>query len=168
MATVRRAIPEDAAAIAYVHVAAWQWAYRGIMPDDLLDGLRSERRRPMWEATINAEGQAVFVAEEGGEIVGFSHVGRHTEDDLGELYAIYLVRTATGHGIGAGLMEASEEALRDLGCAEAVLWVAADNTATRRFYEAGGWSHDGAEDTYNLPGTGVPVVRYRKRLVDPQ
>ncbi len=61
-------------------------------------------------------------------------------------------------------MRVSEQALVALGCTEAVLWVASDNSATRRFYERGGWHHDGAEDTYNLPRTGVSVVRYRKEL----
>jgi GNAT superfamily N-acetyltransferase len=138
------------------------------MPDDLLDELQTERRIPMWEATIGGEGQAVFVAEEDGEVVGFSHVGLHAGDDLGELYAVYLLEPVTGRGFGAELMAASERALADLGCEEAVLWVAAANHTTRRFYEAGGWIHDGAEDTYNLPGTGVPVVRYRKHLTQPR
>ena len=164
MATVRPAEVGDAAAIAHVHVAAWQWAYRGIMPDDLLDGLDPARRLPMWEATIRSEQQHVFVAEIDGEIVGFSSVGMHTDDDLGELYAIYLLEPAIGRGLGAELMVAAEHALVAMGCETAVLWVAADNQATRRFYEAGGWIHDGSEDTYDLPGTGIPVVRYRKDL----
>ena len=164
MASVRRAELRDAAAIAAVHVRAWQWAYRGIMPDDLLDGLDPERRRPMWEATIRSDRQVVFVAEDKGEIVGFSSVGVHTDDDLGELYAIYLLEPATGRGFGVQLMVAAERALVALGCPRAVLWVAADNRSTRRFYEAGGWTHDGSEDTYDLPGTGVPVVRYSKDL----
>jgi hypothetical protein len=36
---VRRATLDDAPAIARVHVAAWQRAYRGQMPDAVLDGL---------------------------------------------------------------------------------------------------------------------------------
>ena len=37
--TVRDATVDDARAIAEVHVASWRWAYRGQLPDDLLDGL---------------------------------------------------------------------------------------------------------------------------------
>jgi ribosomal protein S18 acetylase RimI-like enzyme len=135
------------------------------MPDDLLDGLKAERRVPMWEATIVSDRQAVFVAETDGAIVGFCSAGRHTEDDLGEVYAIYLLEPATGRGYGAGLMATAEDALTERGCREAILWVAVDNGATRRFYEAGGWTLDGGEDTHDLPGIGVPVVRYRKALM---
>ena len=42
--TVRRATPEDAAGVAGVHVRSWQVAYRGLLPDDYLDGLRPEDR----------------------------------------------------------------------------------------------------------------------------
>ena len=164
MFSIRAASRSDAAGVASVHVAAWQWAYRGIMPDELLDGLQPERRQAMWESTIGRDGHAVFVAEGGGEIVGFCHAARHTDDDLGELYAIYLLQNVTRRGVGRRLMQHAEAALTDLGCHEAVLWVATANTPTRRFYEAGGWHDDGAEDTYELPGVGVGVVRYRKRL----
>ena len=38
-AEIRRARPEDAEAVARVHVAGWRHAYRGLLPDDYLDGL---------------------------------------------------------------------------------------------------------------------------------
>ncbi len=164
MGGVRPAREEDAAAIAGVHVAAWQWAYRGIMPDEFLDGLDATRRERPWRETIAAESGKVFVVEDEGSIVGFAHVARHADDDEGELYAIYLLENWTGRGLGRALMEEGERAMGDLGCRVGVLWVARQNHPTRRFYERGGWSYDGGEDTYNLPGLGVPVVRYRKQL----
>ena len=39
MMTVREAQPRDAAEVAGVHVRSWQVAYRGLFPDDYLDGL---------------------------------------------------------------------------------------------------------------------------------
>ena len=41
---VRTAQPDDAAAVAEVHVRAWQAAYRGLMADEFLDSLRPEDR----------------------------------------------------------------------------------------------------------------------------
>ena len=35
-----KATPEDALEVAGVHVRAWQSAYRGLLPDEHLDGLR--------------------------------------------------------------------------------------------------------------------------------
>jgi hypothetical protein len=42
--TVRPARPDDALPVAGVHVRSWQAAYRGLLPDDYLDGLRAEER----------------------------------------------------------------------------------------------------------------------------
>jgi len=41
---IRPATPEDARAIAEVHVASWRYAYRGLLPDDVLDRLSVEER----------------------------------------------------------------------------------------------------------------------------
>jgi hypothetical protein len=35
---MREAQPQDAAEVARVHVRSWQVAYRGLFPDDYLDG----------------------------------------------------------------------------------------------------------------------------------
>ena len=44
---MRRAVEGDAAAIAAVHVRAWQVAYRGIVADAILDGLTVPDRERM-------------------------------------------------------------------------------------------------------------------------
>ena len=41
---VREATVDDAEAIGSIHVRAWQAIYRGVMPDEYLDGLRAEDR----------------------------------------------------------------------------------------------------------------------------
>lgn len=40
----------DTSTVGEVHVRAWQSAYRGVMPDDYLDGLRPGNRADMWRA----------------------------------------------------------------------------------------------------------------------
>ena len=56
---VRAATPDDARGIAEVHVAGWRWAYRGQMPDALLDSLsvedRAEKRRVWIEKPTSPE-----------------------------------------------------------------------------------------------------------------
>ena len=49
---IRNASVGDADAIGSVVVRAWQVAYRGIMPDDYLDGLRAEQRAAMWQRVL--------------------------------------------------------------------------------------------------------------------
>jgi ribosomal protein S18 acetylase RimI-like enzyme len=98
----------------------------------------------------------VFVAERGGEVVGFVSVGRSedpdAQDDTGELYAIYVRRSQWGRGAGGALMDAALTALREHGFREATLWVLEDNPRTRRFYELVGWHADGAMQSDSFLG----------------
>jgi hypothetical protein len=41
---LRRATPEDAAALAAVEVSCWRAAYRGLIPDAYLDGLSEAKK----------------------------------------------------------------------------------------------------------------------------
>ena len=51
---IRRARPEDARAIATVHVRSWKGAYPGLVPQSYLDRLRPEDRLATWEVTLRA------------------------------------------------------------------------------------------------------------------
>ena len=64
---VRRAVPEDAAPTVAVHVRAWQVAYRGLMPDQVLDGLSvAQRERTLRQALTGEESPPVDGAVEDG------------------------------------------------------------------------------------------------------
>ena len=82
----------------------------------------------------------------------------------GELLAIYLEPDAVGKGIGRVLFERSVEDLRERGYDVATLWVLETNARAPRFYEAAGWSADGATKTEERPGAVLREVRYRKDL----
>lgn len=142
MATIiRKAAPEDASGIASAHVASWQTAYRGLMADEVLDGLSVERRTEFWyNILINEERPScLFVAENENGIVGFVSAGPEREGDLvyrGEVNAIYLHPSAWRQGIGRRLMQAAATELLDRGFNKMLLWVLRDNTPSRKFYEA--------------------------------
>ncbi|HET9543110.1 MAG TPA: hypothetical protein VFP02_08520 [Acidimicrobiales bacterium] len=59
----RKAEPSDVEAIARNHQAAWQVGYRGLIADDLLDGLDLDARIEHWRkaVTAGADGHAVLV-----------------------------------------------------------------------------------------------------------
>ena len=160
---IRPARPEDAAAVAAVHVRTWQAAYESVFGAERLAVLDDQlpRRVERWERVLREEG-GVWVAEEDGRIVGFVSVGPEREDPtLGELYAIYVLPKAWGSGAGTALMEEAVGALRDGYGGEAVLWVLEDNPRARRFYEREGWSLDGGRKTDTFLGVEVSEVRYR-------
>jgi ribosomal protein S18 acetylase RimI-like enzyme len=148
---VRPAAIGDEEALGYVHVAAWQTAYRGILPDEFLAGLNVQSRVDRWRERISepGAGEFSFIAEVTGEagrreIVGFSGGGPERDGFVGadgatydgEVYAIYLLAGWRGRGVGCLLMAASARALLDLGFQSVVIWVLQDNVNARRFYEA--------------------------------
>jgi ribosomal protein S18 acetylase RimI-like enzyme len=131
-----------------VHVDSWRAAYRDHLPAELLAGLSVGRRARGWR-----------------ELVAFARLGpsRDAEGD-GELYAIYLDPRRLGTGVGPALMDAALERLRELGYAEATLWVLDDNERAERFYVRAGWRREEATKVDHFGGTPVREVRYRRLL----
>jgi GNAT superfamily N-acetyltransferase len=107
---IRNASIDDADAIGAVVVRAWQAAYRGIMPDDYLDGLRAEQRAAMWQRVLADLGpdRWVRVLTVGDELVGFASCGPELADvsdgETGQLYAINLDPDHWGRGLGRALL----------------------------------------------------------------
>ena len=150
--------------IAEVHVRTWQAAYRHAFPKDVLDNLSVDERATLWRRSLD-EGYVIWVAETKGRIVGFAAVGAsRTEEEAGELYAIYVLPEAWGTIAASGLMAAAKEWFAQEGYATAMLWVLADNPRARRFYEREGWRAEGKRiDT--VRGTDVEEALYRLALV---
>ncbi|MGW2217083.1 N-acetyltransferase family protein [Nonomuraea sp. NPDC001684] len=169
---IRQATPADAQALAEVHVRSWQAAYRGLLPQDHLDGLDPAARRPGWERWLAGTAwprQGTLVAEADGRVVGFAGVLPARDDDadgatVAEVAAIYLTPESWGRGIGRALMDAALATLTEAGYREAVLWVLDANVRARRFYEAAGWHDDGVTKDDGSRGFVLTEVRYRRSL----
>jgi len=160
---VREAVPEDAEAIARVHVRAWQVAYAHAFPPEMLAALDVPSRARAVRDRI-AAGERILVTE---DVSGFASVGASQDADAegaGEIFAIYVRPERWGTGAGRALMAACIDTLRAGGFDEAVLWVLEDNPRARRFYERAGWATDGAVRDAEFLGTRLPVVRYRVSL----
>ena len=160
-AHIRPATPDDAEAIATVHVRAWQGAYRGLMPQDYLDRIDLIARVARWHEIL-ARPSDVFVAETADRtILGFTGLSPSRDEDgdpatTGEVQAIYLTPDAWGQGTGRQLMAAAVARLASKGYTRATLWVLGTNARARRFYEAAGWTTDGAtkdDDRHGFPIT---------------
>lgn len=136
---VRLATRDDAEAIARVHVASWQSAYRDILPAELLSTLSVERRTEAWRRMLEQGTGAVLVATSSeGAVLGFCHVGPNRAepaDFSGEVYAIYLLDEARGRGVGRSLFAEGSAWLRARALPAVLVWVLAPNGAARRFYE---------------------------------
>jgi len=122
---VRRAEPQDAPAVARVHVASWRQAYRGLLPQGYLDSLSVEARTMTWAKAFSqlpGQSSTTLVGELDGQIVGFACVGPSRDDDTdtatGELWGLYLdpAHWGVGHGhtlhLHAGLRVALDRGAR--------------------------------------------------------
>ena len=164
---VRRAILQDAAAIAAVNVASWRAAYRGLMPDAYLDGLDVEEKRANWARTLGRETVTrtrTFVAECDSKVIGYATVGPDGESGSGLLYMMYVAPEHWRSGAGRVLMDASRGTLTRDGYRMAVLWVLERNERARRFYEADGWTADALTQTDDYGGTRLVALRYVTRV----
>lgn len=134
---------EDVPGVARVHARTWQTTYRGIIPDDYLAAIQEEEWQQRWLPAFQQPQPDRFAyvaeSEENGEIAGFVRGGPTRYPDLpyrGELYAIYILRTYQGRGLGRRLVRALACDFQCIGLAEMLLWVFEANTSSRRFYEA--------------------------------
>ncbi|MFY1633211.1 GNAT family N-acetyltransferase [Solwaraspora sp. WMMB335] len=183
MPEVRQETPDDAEAIAGVHVRAWQAGYAGLVPADVLDRLNvaawAQRRREVG-TTAPDHPFRTLVATDGERIVGFGTFGPYRIDQdrdrldpaYGEIVSMYVDPTYWGHGIGRTLLTASIAGLTGQGWRTMRLWVLDGNHRARRFYEAAGLRPDGERSVYQVPRSpgqtpvGLDEVRYLARIDD--
>lgn len=165
---LRLAEPEDAIAVARVHVRSWQAAYRTLLPDDYLDQLRPEDRAQKYDfANLDPLKPQTIVAVEEGLIQGFATTAPSRDSNLaghGELYALYVDPEQWGRGIGVALVSAARARLFNLGFRNAVLWVLVGNVRAERFYQNDKWAADGQRRTDTVWGLMVDEVRYQREI----
>lgn len=167
---LRRATPDDARGIAEVHVRSWQWAYRGLLPDAILDGLdveaRAERRRQHLDDR-DVQEVSIVAEEEDGKIIGFAVYGPSRDEDghgVGEVHAIYLLPESAGAGIGRELFGHAIAGLTGAGYRSLTVWVLERNHHARQFYERAGLAPDGATKPARVGNAGLVEVRYARDL----
>lgn len=138
--TIREATLADAPGIAEVHIDAWRTTYRGILPDEYLSKMSYDERVARWEAILlvaGAEGERVYVAvTPGGRVVGFADGGPEREGDKlyrGELYAIYILASHHGIGIGRRLVAEVAAHIQRSGFSTMLVWVLSGNDGMRHF-----------------------------------
>jgi len=165
---IRYATPSDAAGIARVHIRSWQAAYRGIMPDTVLDGLSLTSRTKKWKKNLSNTQGVMLVAEAESHIVGSVSYGTSRDKDstetTGEIIAIYVDPDYWSLGIGRRLMNASETGLVELGFTDWILWVLDANTRARTFYEKYLYSLDGGVKQLTFGDKELNAVRYIKSI----
>ncbi len=158
---VRAATPEDAEALAHLHLDVWDDAYTGLMPQQILDDRRDrvQERVERWRELLADPEVTTLLATAADELVGLASAGPGLDNDLVlsgdvvlELKALYVRASWWGRGIGSTLFRAA------VGDRAAYLWVLAGNDRAISFYEHHGFRLDGTEDELD-EGLHVRMVR---------
>jgi len=92
-----------------------------------------------------------FIAETDGQMAGFHWTKVH-RPDLGEVYVVGVDPAEQGSGLGRALTLAGLGHLRDLGVAQAMLYVDEDNVPAIRMYEALGFTRATVDAMYHSRG----------------
>jgi ribosomal protein S18 acetylase RimI-like enzyme len=149
---VRRAVVTDAEAIAAVHVASWEGAYRGLVPEAWFEARPLSARVALWSEVLARGGSEAWVAlgpdAPDAPVCGFCHLALPTRDedgdeDTAEITSFYVDPVAWRGGIGRALMDAALADLERRGWTEVTLWVLEDNPRAQAFYVRCGFRSDG-------------------------
>lgn len=145
---VREARLQDAAALARVQVESWHAAYRELIPAPRLAAFTVPRRTAAWQRVLSqrAPGHGsttVFDGERG--ITGFASSGRSRDrPGWGELWALYVLPSEWGRGVGSALFAESIAYLASLDLRRVTLWMLEGNERALQFYGGNGFALDGA------------------------
>ena len=108
---IRLARRDDAAAIARVHVTAWQDTYAGLLPDPYLIRMSEASTAARWRATLAwpaRRGSTYVVDQPGRGVVGYGTCGPCRASPAvkaeGEIYELYVHPEAQGQGRGRALI----------------------------------------------------------------
>lgn len=165
---IRTACDEDARSVAQVHVACYQRAYKGLIPDSYLRNLSVDRQQQFFQRAIAERFEEIVVIEEEGSVLGEMAIGPCRDENMkaesaAEIWGIYISPDHWRKGFGKALAQWAIRQLRSRGHKVVTLWVLEGNVAARAFYEAMGFTVDGATKEMRI-GAPLTAIRYRTAL----
>jgi ribosomal protein S18 acetylase RimI-like enzyme len=175
-ATVRDAVPDDAAAVAAIGKVAVPDTYRDLChPSVIRSIVEQSYSLPALRDCINecreADDAHFLVAERDGQVVGFLHYDSNGDEP--ELHRIYVEPELKRSGIGSAMIHGLHQRLAP--GATYILMVVADNQQAVAFYQRHGLveearvdgpsymhEHMGVSFPSNTPPVPALVLRFRK------
>lgn len=141
--TVRRAVSDDAAALAAFGARLFSSTYADDTPAaELADYLAEHFSPELQRAEIDDPSGCVFIAtDEAGQMVGYAHAMWDGEAML--LNRIYLDQSARGTGLATRLLDVVETRCRELGARTLRLSVFEKNARAIAFYRRSGFAATG-------------------------
>lgn len=169
---LRVAVPDDIADLARIEAGAIQDAYRGLIPDSLLDPRDFETLRTEWETLFSGGPLPAHLVEVAGRPRGFVLLGQSPDSsEEAEIFALFIEPGYQRQGLGRRLVEVAREEARARGHRSLGLWVLETHRSAREFYEALGFILEGSSrpsprghDHEEAPGDRAPLGDCRYRL----
>jgi ribosomal protein S18 acetylase RimI-like enzyme len=160
---IRYATIADAESIAEIDVLAWREAYRGVVPDEYLDGLSIAQSKSQWTKRLETGEPEIFVAEDHHRVIGRVALGATRDENAppgtGEIYGVNVLPSRWSMGAGRALCRYAQHRLAELGFSRVTLWVLAANDRAIRLYQHLGFSA-GPEAFIEIGGRSLPKVQY--------
>lgn len=139
MIEIRPAREGDVDAIRSVAKDALYTAHGGFASPKSIEQAFEEWYDPgLVEAAVSASEIGLWVADDGGTLVGFASAEQTWADEV-ELHAIYVHPDRWGEGLGTALLEEVETWSADVGVDRIACAVFIDNTVGVSFFEARGF-----------------------------
>ncbi len=165
MSLIRHAVPEDARAVAEIHVDGWRTAYSAILPEAFLASLTVASRQAFWMQFLADKQGDLLVAMKGDRMVGWINTGPCRDvgaaSDDAEVWAFYVSPAAWSKGVGRELWLSARAHLLKQGYRQCHLWVMAQNARAIGFYKAAGFEWDKSPaKTFELGGVTVIELRF--------
>ena len=168
---IREGRPDDAAAVEAVHYASREAVYAGRVADWPPPGPDRPGRVERWRRWLGDPEISCLVGGEGDRLVGFSTIRASCDADAdgrtAEMPTLYVHPDHWRRGHGRVLCSAALQEAGRRGFSELTLWVLEINTDAAAFYEALGFTFDGATKVDELPSEHLVARRYRIGLDPP-
>lgn len=168
MCEIRYANVDDAKSLGEIHSSSWKAAYRGIIPDKVLDNITAEKRKKYFQKALREALEEDAIIFEDNNPAGFICIGKcrdkDKDDSYGEICGLYLLPDYWNRGLGSKLINWGLAELEKRNYKKITLWVLEENSSARRFYEKIGFKFDGTINEINI-GKRLNEVRYVKKLI---
>lgn len=140
---LRRAEAGDEKILAYIQAESWKSAFSGILSSEVLaQHTDIEKLEAMYANVLRQKEVCVvigLVAETPHYIAAWSRSRDSSCGDAAELVCIHSLESERRRGYGSVVLHAVMGEMAKAGYTRAILWVFAENTVARSFYEKHGF-----------------------------
>jgi GNAT superfamily N-acetyltransferase len=135
----------------------------------VISEIHGKASQSYWREAIEFSEPQVYVAIDGGQVVGFVGFDRSrdkgTPPTMGEIWAIHVLPTHWGKGIGLALWDAAREGLLEEGCTQVSLWLPLAGERALRFHELAGFKREmNSIKTVPAGSAKIEQIRLKREL----